>query len=62
MTAYSVPFKTGCDQRGCVARATEEVFNTYNHSLGTFCARHAKLRVRELRSKAQRLLGKRGMT
>ena len=43
------------DQRGCVTRATEEVFN--NHSLGKFCTRHAKMRVRELRSEAH-VLGK----
>mgnify|MGYP001578200240 CR=1 FL=1 len=35
MNAYSVPFKTTCDQRGCCAGAAEELFNTYNASLGS---------------------------
>jgi hypothetical protein len=43
--AYLVPLsKPTC--RDCRRRATVEMFNAYNASMGTFCKRHGKLRMR----------------
>lgn len=38
--------------RVCRARATKEVFNTFNASCGFFCARHAKQEIETLNQKA----------
>ena len=54
MSAHARPFKTTCDEPVCGARATEEVFNTYNAPLGKFCARHARIRVRVLCAEEKR--------
>ena len=47
MAAYSVKLKVRCDSQGCVKRATEEVFDTWNGQRGIYCTPHAKAWVKK---------------
>ena len=46
MPAYKISLKATCIK--CGARATVEVFNTYNASLGKMCTKCADRKIREL--------------
>ena len=51
MSAHSRPLMTKCAEVECSSRATEEVFNTYNASMGKFCKKHAAQRVKKLQER-----------
>lgn len=48
MSAHTRPIRTKCLTPNCRKRATVEVFNTRNASLGCFCPRCASLLVGQL--------------
>jgi hypothetical protein len=49
MSAHSRALQIYCEKSGCVHRAVEEVFNTYNARQGVYCKRHAAAHVKLLR-------------
>lgn len=48
MASYLVEIVRQCDGNGCTARATVEVRNRWNASMGQFCRRCGQRRVRQL--------------
>ena len=46
--AYLRAVNLTCYLPGCTRRATVELVNRFNASLGVYCAAHGKLRLREL--------------
>jgi len=48
MPAYTVALQRRCETSGCPRFATQEVRNTWNATMGVYCAKHASELVRTL--------------
>ena len=49
MYVYTKDLNEPCNDADCSAQATKELFNTFNASMGRFCAKHARQKVAKLK-------------